>query len=191
MRLNLITAPAVKPVDVATARAHLELGGNTAHDAKITAMIDAAVAHLDGRDGVLGRCLIEQEWKATLDAFPCGPIFLPLPALRSVTSVKYVDSSGVEQTLAPAAYKVELGEQGAIWPVYGTSWPSTRGDRGGVTVQYVAGYGIAATDVPQALRSAILLIVGDLFENREGQGAPLAANPTVDNLIFPYRILRP
>jgi uncharacterized phiE125 gp8 family phage protein len=190
MRLRQTTAPSAKPVDIDTARAHVEAFGS-AHDAKLTAMIDAAVSHLDGRDGLLGRALIEQEWELTLDTFPATALCLPLPPLISVTSVKYIDPAGAEQTLPAAAYKVEPGEDGRLSPVYGTSWPGARSESGAVKVVFKAGYGAAADAVPQAIRSAMLLIIGDLFLNREGQGDQLFENATVDRLLFPYRIVRP
>ncbi|GAB3388127.1 head-tail connector protein [Lysobacter fragariae] len=190
MGLRLITPAGLKPVTISEARDHVEVFGS-AHDAKLTAMIDAAVSNLDGRDGILGRALIEQEWELTLDAFPACSICPPLPPLLSITSVKYIDTNGVEQTLASGAYKVEPGEHGRVSPVFGTSWPATRSESGAVKVQFKAGYGANDSAVPQAIRSAILLIVGDLFENREGQGDQLFENATVDRLLFPFRIVRP
>lgn len=43
--------------------------------------------------------------------------------------------------------------------------------------------------VPGGVRAALLLIVGDLYENREGQitGVSRAENPTVMCLLSPYR----
>lgn len=43
---------------------------------------------------------------------------------------------------------------------------------------------------PSSVRAAVLLIVGDLHENREGiiTGTIVARNPTVDRLLHFYRI---
>ncbi|MBV2207428.1 MAG: head-tail connector protein [Pseudomonas sp.] len=43
---------------------------------------------------------------------------------------------------------------------------------------------------PDSVRAAVLLIVGDLHENREGvvAGVSLARNPTVDRLLHFYRV---
>lgn len=193
MRLTLIAAPATAPVSPTEAKEHLQVIG-TAQDAAITAMLAAAVSHLDGPTGTVGRALIEQEWKLLLDRFPCDALEIPLGRLISVTSVKYVDPYGAEQTLAPSAYVVDsVSDRGVITPAYGTSWPATRTQRNAVTVQFKAGYGPAADDVPQAIRSAILLMVGDLFENREAAivGQPRVDNPTVDRLLFPFKVIRP
>lgn len=44
--------------------------------------------------------------------------------------------------------------------------------------------------VPASVRAALLLIVGDLYEHREGQflGATQATNPAVENLLHFYRV---
>ncbi len=45
-------------------------------------------------------------------------------------------------------------------------------------------------DVPPDLQAAILLIIGDLYENREGQfvGVAAAENQTVQNLLHFHRV---
>lgn len=44
--------------------------------------------------------------------------------------------------------------------------------------------------VPPSVRAAILLIVGDLYENREGRyvGVSVEANPAVTNMLHFYRV---
>src|SRR5574337_1115825 len=50
----------------------------------------------------------------------------------------------------------------------------------------------APSVVPAALKAAILLLIGDLFANREaGTDKPLAENPAVQNLIWPFRRVLP
>lgn len=42
---------------------------------------------------------------------------------------------------------------------------------------------------PAAIKAAILLLVGDLYENREGANVQeVKRNPAVDRLLFPYRV---
>ena len=43
--------------------------------------------------------------EARADGFPTSYVELPYPPLRSVLSVKYDDSAGVEQTVDPASYQ--------------------------------------------------------------------------------------
>lgn len=44
---------------------------------------------------------------------------------------------------------------------------------------------------PAALKAAILLLVGDLYANREASGAKLEENPAVQTMMFPYRRVLP
>lgn len=47
------------------------------------------------------------------------------------------------------------------------NWPPTRTDKiNAVEATYVAGYG-DAEDVPQSLKSAMLLVLAHIYENRE------------------------
>ncbi|CAN7390622.1 hypothetical protein LJR143_002187 [Pseudoxanthomonas sp. LjRoot143] len=192
MRLRLITAPSAPVVTTAEARAQVNAYG-TASDPQLAAMVAAVVSGLDGSAGELGRALVEQEWELALDAFPSSAICLPLPPLLSVESVKYVDPEGVQQTMDAAGYTVEPGEHGFAMPVHGTRWPATRAQPLAVRVRFKAGYGSTGDKVPAAIRSAILLRVADLFENRESSivGKSVAPNPTSDLLLFPFKLVRP
>jgi uncharacterized phiE125 gp8 family phage protein len=185
MALKLITAAAAEPVTLAEAKAHLR--ATDAEDALIGTLILAARQALDGRDGILGRALMEQTWELVLDAFPCPSIDIPLPPLKSVTSVKYIDADGVEQTLAEAAYTVDAdSEPGRVVVV--DAWPPTKAVPNAVRIRFVAGYA-DATSVPDGLKAAMLLHIGDLYVNRERgiTGTIHAENPAYDSLVFPYR----
>lgn len=46
-----------------------------------------------------------------------------------------------------------------------------------------------AGNLKAPLRHAMLLMIGDLYANREAQGAALAVNMTCQNLLNPYRRL--
>lgn len=48
----------------------------------------------------------------------------------------------------------------------------------------------AALPVPGGVRAALLLVIGDLYENREGvvTGTIVAVNPTVERLLHFHRI---
>ena len=190
MDLRLISPPAEAPVSLAEAKAHLRyLAGD--QDALISSLVLAATAHLDGRSGILGRAVVTQTWELRLDRFPAR-IELPLPPLQSVTSIVYLDDTGSETTLDPAAYVVEPGHyHGRIRPAYGLTWPVPRDESGAVRIRFLAGYG-DASDVPAPLKHAILLLVGHWWLNREAAGEEQFAHPmAVDALTLPYRVLSP
>lgn len=124
----------------------------------------------------LSRSFLDTDWRLTLPWFPCDTgyhynslpgIKIPRADLSSVTSITYIDPLGVMQALAPSAYSVEVGAPGWIWPVYGTTWPATQSFPGSVTIDFVAGYGPTAAYVPEAIRTAMRLMVAHLYENRE------------------------
>jgi uncharacterized phiE125 gp8 family phage protein len=79
-----------------------------------------------------------------------------------VVSVKYIDTFGVEQTLVQNTdYVVDTyGIVGHVRPAYGVGWPTARDDFNTVKIRYTCGYGPAATDVPDLIREAIILMVG-------------------------------
>jgi uncharacterized phiE125 gp8 family phage protein len=189
MILSRVTALVASPVSLDEAKAHLRVTV-TDEDTAIQMYLDAAVAHVDGAEGVLGRCLVTQEWDYTFDRFPYSrgcwdAIDVPLPTLQSVTSVKYYDPDGVQQTMDPAGY-IASGQQIVpvdAWPDYDTTRP------GAVTVRFTAGYGNAAS-VPAAIKAAILLYIGDLYANREAQGEQLFANDAARRLLAPFRKVR-
>jgi uncharacterized phiE125 gp8 family phage protein len=55
---------------------------------------------------------------------------------------------------------------GKIRTVYNGTWPSHLTDPNAVSVTWWAGYGPAGTDVPTAIRHAILMLVGHMYEQR-------------------------
>ena len=174
MRVVVITPP--DPVVTwDDADAHIGLSGDTSQEPHVESLIDAATAHIDGPDGWLGRALGLQTLEAQLGAFD-DLIRLPYPPHVAITSVKYIDPNGVEQTAVSSSYELFAGE---LMPAYGTVWPATRWGRGSVRVRYTAGY---ENEIPAPIRSAILLMVGDLFRFRE------TVTEKIMSSLSPYRI---
>lgn len=180
-------------VSLAAVKAHLVVT-HTDDDVLIAAYRDAAVGHLDGPEGYLGRAIGEQTLELRLDSFggdvACGVIALPYPPFVSLDSVKYLDGEGVEQTLATEVYEV-TGPPGrkVLRAAYNQSWPTARDTAEAVRIQYAAGYETS----PPAIVAAVLLMVGDLYANREPTvtGTIAAAIPmslSVERLLAPFRV---
>lgn len=187
--LRRVSGPGVDPVTLAEAKLHLRVDVDD-DDAYITALIGAAREMVEE---VLRRALISQDWQLTLDTWPSSPFELPLPPLQSAV-VDYTDLAGASHTLATTVYGVDsASEPGRVYLKDGQTWPSeTLAEAGGVQVTFTAGYGDAGEDVPQALRQALLLLVGHLYENREAvtdtralQTTPLA----FEYLLWPWRVM--
>lgn len=178
---------------------------NSTADPQVSSLI---VAAREWAEGDTHRALIAQTWALTLDEFPRCSVYqtwqnplgwlraheicLPWPALRSVVSIEYVDTNGDTQTLDSSTYTVDTSSlPGRVYPAYGAAWPATRCQPNAVTITYTAGYG-GTSDVPVAIKQGMLLVIGDLYRNREAQTASpgltlFAQNPTALNLLAPYR----
>jgi uncharacterized phiE125 gp8 family phage protein len=115
-------------------------------------------------------------------------------SLQSVTSIKYLDLNGVEQTLASNQYLVDTySEPAQITPAYNVEFPELYAVPNNVKIRYVAGYTSGGSPdinpMPKPLRFAMMLIIGDLYANREAGGdKPYQINPTVESLLQFYRL---
>jgi uncharacterized phiE125 gp8 family phage protein len=193
--LILVTPPASEPVSLNEMKLHLRVD-HSDEDALIQALITAARQHAET---VTRRQLVTATWELREDAFPPGlEWMLPLPPLRSVTSIKYLDENGVEHMFSSANYIVDTAsEPGRIVLKSGSSWPGgPLYPANAVRVQFTAGYGDAA-DVPEPIRAAIKLLVGHLYEHRElayesvyAARSLTAMEFSADALLWPYRVLR-
>lgn len=165
MSLELVTAPTEEPVTVDEVKAHLRID-NDEDDVYLGLLIAAAREHAETR---IRRQLCTATWKLRLDCFPCWQIDVPLPPLVSVTTLAYTDTGGTTQTLTENTHftKDIYREPARIIPAYGQVWPATRDTVNAVSLTFVAGYG-GADSVPQAIRYGILLLVGRMFQTREG-----------------------
>jgi uncharacterized phiE125 gp8 family phage protein len=165
MQLKVITAVATEPVTLAEARLHLRLttDDGTTEDTLISAWITAA---RELAEHYTGRALAAQTLEAAMDAFPAAEddvIELPMPPVATITSVKYTDTAGVEQTIDSGDYALSLyGDARRLAPTYGNYWPSTQDIPDAVRIRYVTGY----TTAPKAVKAAIQLMVGWFNENR-------------------------
>jgi len=178
MSVVVVTPPAPL-VTRDLAKKHLRVDG-VAEDTLIDLYIAAASGHIDGPDAYLGRAIGEQTLDWSVDQFPvCGGLTLPVSPALAVTWVKYIDAAAVEQTLDPADYRVV---DGVILPPVGGAFPTTPLDFGGVSIRFTAGYAA----VPQAVQAAVLLMVSDLYKNREFE---VEMSQTAQNLLRPYRLL--
>lgn len=163
MGLTIDTAPVAEPVTTAEAKAWANISTST-DDVAVDFMIKAAREYVELFSG---RALMQQTWNLTLDKFP-KEINPPKPPLQSVASIKYTHTDGTADTLlASTEYKTDIKtEPGRIREAFDKSWPATRSEMNAVTVKFVAGYADAAS-VPEALKSAIKMIVAHWYNNRE------------------------
>lgn len=165
MILKRVGGPAEEPLLLGEVKEHLRITSdeeNTLLEGYLAAARE--LAEMQSR-----RTFVTQTFDLSLVAWPqCNALTLPQPPLQSVTSITYIDSNGVTQTLSSADYLVDAAsEPGRVILGYGKSWPSATLRPGpAITVRFVAGYG-NAMQVPQIYKQALLLLVGHFYENRE------------------------
>ena len=127
------------------------------------------VARQDAED-INGRKFITQTWYYYLDQFPTeNTIYLPYPPLQSITSIKYYDTDSTEATFTSDDYEVDaISEPARIVLGYSKSWPSTTlRTANGVCIEFVCGFGDAASDVPNPLIQGMKLAIGHYYEHRD------------------------
>lgn len=198
MGLTLTVAPAAEPVTLAEAKAHLRIEtGFTDDDTLVTSLITAA---RNMAERLTGRGFITQTWQYTLSSFPAywePPIRLPRGPVQSISSITYLDQAGATQTLDTSVYVFEQSQTSAtISLAYNQCWPIPACQANAVTITFVVGYGDASADVAASaedVRRAMLLMIGDLYRNRESQlvgggGLSSQENRTVAALLAPFFI---
>ncbi|QQR69110.1 MAG: phage head-tail connector protein [Alphaproteobacteria bacterium] len=187
MALVLITPPALEPLTVAQARAHLRVD-TTDDDVVIEELIRAARQRAED---CTGRALGQQTWELLLADFPTrgSPIDLPKPPNPSITSLTYIDPSGVSTVMPSTDYEIVPGSVlSRLTPVYGKTWPDTLRREACVKIRYQTGY----IQVPAPILSWMKLLVGTLYDHREtvlrGETATASFLPSgvSDSLIDPY-----
>lgn len=167
--LVTITPPAEEPVSLTLAKANLRIDHDD-EDALITGWIAAARRMTES---YAGKCWVTQSLRLTLEGFPrCGQIRLPVLPVSEITSFTYLDADGEEQELVEGDYQTWLDHNPPlIAPPVNGYWPATQyGAIQAVTIEFTAGGPVA--DVPELVRTAILLTLGDWDKNRAGEGDP-------------------
>jgi uncharacterized phiE125 gp8 family phage protein len=176
-----IITPAAAVIDLPTVKAHLRVD-HSFEDSIISAYLFAAMSYAQHYTGM---AIGEQELELALDGFPCGAINLPIPPATSIVSIIYFDETATEQTLANTAYALDnYGLSHWVMPAAETHWPSTYEAANVVRVRYTAG----SQALDHAVKAAILLLVGHLYENRQEatekrlSSVPIGVNALLDTV---------
>ncbi len=203
--LALVTGPAAEPVTLDEAKSWLRIDG-TDSDVQIAQLITAAV---QASEQWLRRSIISQTWKLTLDlkasgldlgegvydlpisALYCGlPESIPLPKgpVSSITSVTTYGLDNTSSTYSSANYRVDSSGERLVLN-YGATWPSNLRAHSACEIQYVAGYGATSSQVPQPIKTGILIQTATLYEQRGVCGDPSGVAPGARQLLNPYRVI--
>jgi uncharacterized phiE125 gp8 family phage protein len=88
--------------------------------------------------------------------------------VSAITHIKYYDSDDSLQTLAGTVYLLdEVSQPARIGLKPNQSYPNIANRINAIEVKYTVGYGTAASSVPEAIRQAVLITIGNFYENRQ------------------------
>lgn len=160
-----VTGPADWPVSLDEVKAQARYSDDD-EDALFGALIETAIAWVDGDGGILGRCLINQTWRQDFSGWPESDVLLlPFPNVSAVTVTYTTDGASTEFAASNYAL-VEMDRGSAVIKNPVSSWPTHDDIPAPVRVQVTAGYGASPSDVPAAIRHALKIAVSTWFDNR-------------------------
>lgn len=191
MRSKVTTAPAAQPITLTELKSSLRIT-NTAEDTLLTQYLEDATLYAEN---YTGKKLITQTITAYYDAFAgdkgnksdrddfegvqVGSIIalygqqkieLEFGPVSSVTSIDTIDTSNSETTFSSANYYLDnyddFQRPRAIINDGESLGQTELRVLNSIKVVYVAGYGATGSDVPSALRRALIVLCGELYSNR-------------------------
>ena len=161
-KYKLVTAPTVEPVTTAEAKTHMRVT-TAADDTYINALVTSARQQAEM---VLRKSLITTTWDLYFEDF-ASELHFEYGPLQSITSIKYQDENNAEQTLSTSNYAVSRADRG-LNRIKILSAPATYADGfDSVIVRFVAGYGNAASDVPEVIKTALKVRVNTWYDVRQ------------------------
>ncbi|MCJ8139569.1 head-tail connector protein [Falsirhodobacter halotolerans] len=178
MRPVLVTPPQGSIVTLEELRLQCRADEVQEEDALLLSLRDAAMAHLDGWYGILGRCILSQTWQQ--DFATVGPVRLALPDITDLEVVR-VDAEGAEIEVLGSVIRHDA---------LGTTVSPRVLAPGPLRVRFTA-------EMPRELRpvvaQAVKMLVGHWYANREAvvTGTIATALPfAVNALLGPIRAVR-
>jgi uncharacterized phiE125 gp8 family phage protein len=182
----IVTQPAIEPVTAAEFKAQVRDDALT--DAEALAWVTTARAYIEEMNNF---AIITQTWRLALDRWPSGrekwwdgvrqgsrtelygpssfsDVPLPRYPLQSITSVTTFDTGDNATAVAVAdIFNVDTYRTpGRLALRFGQTWPIALRETNAIVIDYAAGYGSAAGDVPAPIKQGILLMAASLYENR-------------------------
>lgn len=187
MPLITIAPPGEEPVTVQEVKDAARID-DSAYDAQIPGIIRSLRRLVESN---LGRRLVTQTVELVLPSFPRDEIDLQLPNVQTISSVKYLDPDGNQQTLATNRYLLLSDySPSLLMPAMGSQWPATANRPDAVRIRFDAGYG-APADVPDEIKLWIKAHAVQAINNPDGlSDGNLKPLPYVDGLLDYYKIWR-
>ena len=177
------------PVTVAEVQQHLRLGTLTAAEqAEIELMVSSATEHAEM---YCNRAWTSGTSTVVFDRFPltANTAMTVHADIQTITAITYYDTAHTAKTFT-AHRVVNNAGRSKLYPTYGQEWPTDSNCLpANISVTYAAGN---EATVPACVKSAILLMTGDLYENRENTTIDMGITAikmsmTSERLLFPYK----
>ena len=164
MRAYKVVTPATSnPLTLTEAKTHLKVD-TTADDTFITNLIKSATSSAqEYTNRFFIATTIQQygdKWEDISNLFK-SPV-------ASVTHVKYVDPDGTLQTLSTDVYFVDdVNKPARIGLKPNQSFPEIIDRLNAIYVEYVVGIAAGPDEVDEGIRQALLLTIGNWYQNRQ------------------------
>jgi hypothetical protein len=186
---RLQTAPAVEPITLAELKTHLRISGSSEDD-YLTSLISEARQEAEDQTGL---AFITQVWLLSLDRWPGareewwdgereahinviyggsraahGSVTLPRYPLSLVNTINVYNDAG-DATAVTIADVFSIDTQslrGRLTIRSGATWPIALRDSNAIEINYTAGYGDTATDVPAPIKRALRNMAAYAYEHR-------------------------
>ncbi len=170
-------------VSLDEAKNHLRVSGSD-QDEPITLLIESATEQLE-RD--INRGILATTWQQAMYSFPASgdKIDLMMGMNTNVSSITYVDTDGVTQTLSPSLYSYSAG-RGCVFNTSPDGWPDVSTESVGDMVFINFSCGVADSGcVPRLMKQAILLEVGrGYFDPAQENGANTDNGKSYEKLVI-------
>lgn len=179
MSIAIVTPPASEPLSLAEAKLFLRVD----HDAEDDLVADLIVAAREAVEAWARRALILRRVIETKDNWCFDALGAVRLTLAPIAEIHEIRVSG--ETISPSNYALDAAHDPPRLR-FSAAPPSPSTPVAGIEIEYDAGYGEDAGDVPEALRQAVRLALAAAYEDRAGNVAlPEAAR----TLIGPFRTL--
>lgn len=182
---KLLTPPTERVVSQRDVREFLRVDSNES-DVELERLIDVATERCQQ---LTRRQFLTATRQLSLDCWPRRTIHLPWPRLQTGVILRYYDVANVLQTLTQGThFFVDLNsEPGRLTLASTTNWPELHERPGAIQIVYDCGWDSVA-EVPEAIKHAVMMSVGHLFEFRgEVSAVPLNETPAaVQHLLTPW-----
>jgi len=182
----LIDGPALEPLSLAEARAWLKIDG-TDEDELVRALIVAARLMVEAD---IRQVLIGQNWRLVGDDWPRGEtIPVRIGRVIAATGARVYAANGTPSAIPASSITVYRNRDPHEVAV--AQQPAPGRAKAGVEIDIRLGFGEAASDVPEVIRTAIRRLIALWYENRGDAGdAEMGLPPQIRALLRPFRRAR-